>query len=115
MLIVYSISHTSSHTSALYINVYTCAVEPVLKMSKVHVLFVQIGFVLLLLLLLPRVVKDPSLCVCVMCVIVCGSQTCCRDSTVDSSCSRLDSSSSHLQHRAQGWVTNGWVQSARGH
>lgn len=31
--------------------------------------------------------------------------TWCRDSMVDSICSRLDSSSSHLQHRAQRWVS----------
>ena len=32
-------------------------------------------------------------------------QTCCMDSTVDSSCCRLDSSSSHLQNKAQRWVS----------
>lgn len=68
-------------------------------------LFIQVGF-----LPLPSRAVEKSLTgdlirtvsACVTRVIVHGFQTCCRDSTVDSSCSRLDSSSSHLQHTAKG-------------
>lgn len=44
-------------------------------------------------------------CVCGIYCIVYVSPTCCMDSTVDSSCCRLDSSSSHLQNKAQRWVS----------
>lgn len=68
-----------------------------------------------------HVVNDPwqdikYLCVFVAYISCCFSfPTCCRDSTVDSSCCRFDSSSSHLQHRAQRWVSYRRAFVPRGH